>query len=98
MENPYFLAEQVGGWLHNGRVAPARERDYADAPALGSISRGENLFRTRGSVCHGIGAEGGLVRQGPDLLGVSARTRQRRGTRTSRLAAASAPCSSSART
>lgn len=73
MENPYLLATQIGSWLHNWKMPPEPGHDYADAPELRSLSRGENLFRTRCGACHGIGAEDGLVRQGPDLLGVTER-------------------------
>jgi protein SCO1/2 len=72
-ENPYLLATQIGTWLHDWRPPPPPGRDYADAPELRSLSRGENLFRTRCSVCHAIGGERGLARQGPDLLGVTER-------------------------
>ena len=72
-ENPYFLSSQIGSWLTSWKVAPAPGNDYADAPDLREISRGENLFRTRCAVCHAIGAEDGLLRQGPNLMGVSAR-------------------------
>lgn len=73
MENPYLLATQIGDWLHNWKLPPAPGRDYADAPKLRSVARGENLFRTRCMTCHGIGATDGIVRQGPDLLGVTER-------------------------
>jgi mono/diheme cytochrome c family protein len=70
MENPYLLATQIGSWLHNWKLAPEPGLDYANAPALRSLTRGENLFRTRCATCHGVGATDGFVRQGPDLLGV----------------------------
>ncbi|NOT30448.1 MAG: c-type cytochrome [Planctomycetes bacterium] len=73
MENPYLLATQIGDWLHNWKLAPAPGRAYADAPKLRSVARGENLYRTRCMTCHGIGATDGIVRQGPDLLGVTER-------------------------
>ncbi len=73
MENPYLLATQIGSWLHNWKLPPEPGHDYANAPELRSLSRGENLFRTRCGACHGIGAEDALVRQGPDLLGVTER-------------------------
>jgi protein SCO1/2 len=73
MENPYLLASKVGSWLSSWKLPPEPGLDYADAPALRSISRGESLFRTRCSACHAIGADDGLTRQGPDLLGVTER-------------------------
>jgi protein SCO1/2 len=73
MENPYFLATQIGSWLHDWKLPPDPDLDYAEAPELRSISRGESLFRTRCSACHLIGADDGLPRQGPNLLGVTAR-------------------------
>lgn len=73
MENPYLLASKVGQWLTSWKLPPEPGRDYAEAPELRSISRGESLFRTRCSACHAIGASDGLLRQGPDLLGVTER-------------------------
>lgn len=73
-ENPYVLAKQIGSWLHNWKLPSQDNNDYADAPALRQLSRGENLFRTRCAACHTIGG-GDIVevaqrRVGPDLLGV----------------------------
>ena len=73
MENPYLLATQVGSWLHNWKQPPEPGRDYADAPKLRNLSRGEDLFRTRCLTCHLVGPEDGLLRQGPNLLGVTDR-------------------------
>ena len=72
-ENTYVLADQLGNWL-NGWKGAQQERNYASAPKLRSIPRGEQLFRTRCANCHSVTGheqEGAL---GPDLLGV---TRQR---------------------
>ena len=69
-ENPYVLADQLGNWLP-GWTAPTKGDDYANAPELRSIPRGEQLFRTRCATCHtvtGDEIEGAL---GPDLLGVT---------------------------
>ena len=69
-ENPYVLADQMGNWLSDWK-APQRGGDYANAPQLRSIPRGEQLFRTRCTICHtltGIEPEDAL---GPDLLGVT---------------------------
>jgi protein SCO1/2 len=74
-ENPYVLATQLGSWLHNWKMPPDAARDYADAPAVRNISRGEELFRTRCSACHTIGTEAalgtGTKPLGPDLLDVT---------------------------
>lgn len=74
-ENPYFLAEQVGSWLHTWKYASTNEKSYADAPRLRAMDTGERVFRGRCMTCHTIG--GGDVaepierRFGPDLLGVT---------------------------
>lgn len=73
-ENPYVLAEQIGGWLHNWKMPPKEKLDYSHAPELRPLSEGENLYRTRCAACHTIGG-GDIVkpeerRVGPDLLGV----------------------------
>ena len=83
MDNPYFLADQIGSWLSNWETPSAiTNNDYAHAPELQTPSMGENLFKTRCSVCHTIGTGtsrtvGGLghieinqVRMGPDLMHV----------------------------
>jgi len=74
-ENPYVLATQIGSWLHNWKLPPKNKLDYADAPELRNISKGETLFRTRCASCHTIGEEDGAGadknRLGPDLLGVT---------------------------
>jgi len=70
-ENPYVLAKQIGGELHNWKIASTTRRDYTEAPELRNISKGESLFRTRCASCHTIGE--GEVRElatrriGPDL-------------------------------
>lgn len=74
-ESPYFLAEQVGSWLHNWKFAAVNERSYADAPKLRAMDKGETVFRGRCSTCHTVG--GGDVNEpierrfGPDLLNVT---------------------------
>jgi len=77
-ENPYILANQLGSWLHGGKITSAYTRqDYAEAPALRQISSGEIMFRDRCSSCHVI--SGGLAPArnaralGPDLFAVSQR-------------------------
>jgi protein SCO1 len=79
-ENPYILATQIGGWLHNWKMPPREKRDYADAPEVRNISKGEGLFRTRCVSCHDIGLQDGSSAQkpsiGPNLLNVT-RSRDR---------------------
>ena len=74
-ENPYVLSTQLGSWLHNWKIAPEYKRDYADAPKVRNISKGEELFRSRCSSCHTIGVEEAAKTKlrpiGPDLLGVT---------------------------
>jgi len=73
-DNPYVIAEQLGGALHNWKYgAVAGLSSYGDAPQrLRKLSLGENLFRGRCQACHTIG--GGDMRDvargnlGPDLL------------------------------
>ncbi|MEN8205056.1 MAG: copper chaperone PCu(A)C [Pseudomonadota bacterium] len=69
-ENPYVLADQVGNWL-SGWKAPPRGDDYANAPELRSIPRGEQIFRTRCASCHSITGNELADALGPDLLGVT---------------------------
>jgi protein SCO1/2 len=80
MENPEVLATQIGSWLHNWKVRPARENpSYANAPVrLPQLSRGEELYRTRCMSCHAVaGTQYTVARPiGPDLAGVT-RTRDR---------------------
>ncbi|WP_428261459.1 SCO family protein [Haliangium sp.] len=77
MENPHFLAMQIGGWLHNWKLPSMNPDSYANAPKLRRVGKGEDLFRTRCSACHTIG--GGDVMNtakalvGPDLMGVTER-------------------------
>jgi protein SCO1/2 len=67
-DNPKILAEVIGSWLHNWKVASKSAGKYTDAPAFPKLSRGEYLFRTRCTSCHALGSEGLL---GPDLAGVT---------------------------
>jgi copper(I)-binding protein/mono/diheme cytochrome c family protein len=69
-ENPYVLADQLGNWL-TGWKLPTRGDDYANAPKLRTISRGEQLFRTRCATCHTINGDEVEDALGPDLLGVT---------------------------
>ncbi len=71
-ENPYVLADQLGNWLH-GWKSPPRGGDYANAPKLRSIPRGEQIFRTRCATCHSVTGNELAGALGPDLLGVARR-------------------------
>lgn len=56
MDNPYFIAEQIGTWLTNWRTpSTISNHNYAQAPEYEVASMGENLFRTRCTACHTIG-------------------------------------------
>ena len=76
-EDPYFLADQVGSWLHNWKTPATNQDSYANAPSFDSIDTGLRLFRTRCASCHVIGEvvpeeqNGRLI--GPDLFGVTER-------------------------
>jgi cytochrome oxidase Cu insertion factor (SCO1/SenC/PrrC family) len=83
MDSPYQLAEVVGTSFTNWKV-PSRiaATNYATAPKPELPTMGENLFRSRCTVCHtnGGGArvvgggeeiEKNQLRAGPDLLGVA---------------------------
>ena len=76
-ENPHILATQLGSWLHNWKNPKSGRNDYAKAPELRRLTRGEELFRTRCSSCHSFGAETGSIASlrsiGPDLKGVTDR-------------------------
>lgn len=76
-EDPYFLADQVGSWLHNWTTPATNQDSYANAPSLGDVSSGSVLFRTRCASCHVIGEQVGAVQVGrligPDLFGVTDR-------------------------
>jgi copper(I)-binding protein/cytochrome oxidase Cu insertion factor (SCO1/SenC/PrrC family) len=71
-ENPYVLADQLGNWL-TGWKSPQRMRDYAQAPKLRDLPRGEQIFRTRCQTCHTVTGNEPAGALGPDLLGVTRR-------------------------
>ena len=71
-ENPYVLADQMGNWLSDWK-SPQRGKDYASAPQLRTIPRGEQLFRTRCTICHSLTGTEADDALGPDLLGVTTR-------------------------
>lgn len=77
MENPHFLAMQIGSWLHNWKMPDMNGDDYANAPKLRKMTQGEELFRTRCSACHTIGGGDTMntakALVGPDLLAVTER-------------------------
>jgi copper(I)-binding protein/cytochrome oxidase Cu insertion factor (SCO1/SenC/PrrC family) len=71
-ENPHVLADQIGNWL-TGWKAPPRGDDYANAPELRSIPRGEQIYRTRCASCHSLTGNEPARALGPDLLAVTRR-------------------------
>ena len=71
-ENPYVLADQIGNWLSGWKSAQKGD-DYANAPELRSIPRGEQIFRTRCATCHSVTGNELAGALGPDLLGVTQR-------------------------
>jgi copper(I)-binding protein/cytochrome oxidase Cu insertion factor (SCO1/SenC/PrrC family) len=73
-ENPHVMADQIGNWL-TGWKSPPRGLDYASAPKLRSIPRGEQIYRTRCASCHSLTGEELEGALGPDLLGVVQRRR-----------------------
>jgi len=70
-ENPHIMATQIGTWLPNYKTPGRKEQDYANAPKVRTISKGESLFRTRCAACHTIGAKDPVKSEkrqvGPDL-------------------------------
>ena len=71
-ENPHVLADQIGNWLTDWKAAP-KGGDYANAPKLRSIPRGEQIYRTRCVTCHSLTGNELAGALGPDLLGVNQR-------------------------
>jgi mono/diheme cytochrome c family protein len=71
-ENPYVLADQIGNWLTGWKAKPVGE-NYANAPKLRNIPRGEQLYRTRCATCHTITGNELANALGPDLMGVTRR-------------------------
>jgi protein SCO1/2 len=73
-ENPYVLATQIGSWLSDYRHAGSGTSDFADAPErMPDMTRAESMYRARCLVCHRVGQGDGLLRIGPNLLGVTER-------------------------
>ncbi len=71
-ENPHVLADQIGNWLTGWKNAP-RKNNYANAPKLRNIPRGEQIFRTRCVTCHSVTGNELADALGPDLLGITQR-------------------------
>ncbi|MEJ8834912.1 SCO family protein [Ramlibacter sp. AN1133] len=75
MENPEVLATQVGSWLSNWKAKPSvANPKYENAPVrLPTLSKGEELFRTRCVTCHTVGQPGTETAKsiGPDLTHVT---------------------------
>ena len=71
-ENPHVLADQLGNWLTDWKVAP-QGKDYTQAPKLRNIPVGEQLYRTRCVTCHSLTGNELAGALGPDLLGVTER-------------------------
>ena len=76
-ENTHLLADQIGNWLTGWKKKQVRTADYANAPELRQIPRGEQIFRTRCATCHTVTGKELAGALGPDLLGVSQRREKR---------------------
>lgn len=66
-DNPNVMARVIGEELFNYKARVGQHNSYADAPRIGKLDHGEDLFRRRCQSCHTVGAGDAL---GPDLLGV----------------------------
>jgi len=76
-ENPHVLADQIGNWLTGWKNKHHRSGDYANAPRLRNIPRGEQIYRTRCVTCHSLSGNELAGALGPDLLGVTRRREKR---------------------
>jgi copper(I)-binding protein/cytochrome oxidase Cu insertion factor (SCO1/SenC/PrrC family) len=76
-ENPYVLADQIGNWLTGWKKKQHRTGDYANAPKLRNIPRGEQIYRSRCATCHSLTGKELAGALGPDLLGVTQRREKR---------------------
>ncbi|HZW25848.1 MAG TPA: SCO family protein [Gallionella sp.] len=66
-DNPNVMARVLGEELFNYKTRVGQHNSYADAPRIGKLDHGEDLFVRRCQSCHTVGAGDAL---GPDLLGV----------------------------
>jgi cytochrome oxidase Cu insertion factor (SCO1/SenC/PrrC family) len=69
MDNPYSIANQIEGKALGWKTPRAVEAETI-APRVRKYEEGEDIFRSRCSVCHIVGKDDGLPKQGPNLLGV----------------------------
>lgn len=69
-ENPHVLADQLANWLTGWKVA-RQVKNFATAPQLRNLSRGEQMFRTRCATCHSLTGDEPEDALGPDLLAVT---------------------------
>ena len=76
-ENAHVLADQIGNWLTGWKARQGRSGDYANAPELRNIPRGEQIYRTRCASCHTLSGKELAGALGPDLLGVNQRRERR---------------------
>jgi len=76
-ENAHVLADQIGNWLTGWKAKQVRAGDYASAPELRNIPRGEQIYRTRCVSCHSLDGNELADALGPDLLGVTQRREKR---------------------
>lgn len=67
-DNPKALARLLGNTLQSMPMAKPGELSYAAAPRLPTISKGEDVFRSRCVSCHSLGIDDGI---GPGLAGVT---------------------------
>lgn len=69
-ENPHVLADQLSNWLTGWKEARP-VKNFANAPELRNLSRGEQMFRTRCASCHSLTGDEPEDALGPDLLAVT---------------------------
>ena len=69
-DNPKVLALLLGTSLQSLPVVKVGKASYASAPSVPSISKGEDLFRSRCISCHSMGKDDGV---GPGLADVMTR-------------------------
>lgn len=69
-DRPQVLAQLLGTALQSRPASNPRAVSYASAPQALSISKGEDIYRSRCLSCHSLGPEKGV---GPGLAGVTKR-------------------------